>query len=1537
MKTEKMKRIAIVLLSIAMIVSMLLPSMYVFANDETVPQTETNAETEFVVDAPTEEDVVVEKENEENKESGDLEQKGVDLDLQETVNGVTISVKGHFASPGILSVKKVKQKALSEDNVAKAYSFDIKVLNENGEEMQPEGDVDISFEFEKISKNLDVTVYHEKKEIESEVAGDSVNLTSDGFSVYTVEFTYEDKEYVLEGDSYVKLSDLLSSIGLTGKVTEWKISNEELFTIYRGTEEGVSYKYGYDDDGIETETPTDNPDGNVLYMVALQMFDTEEWLDVTIDGIEYHIIVTDDAYVNGQTQTKITDSRVEQGGNETNFTATMPLASIFVDEDIVNMDSYKLLPPTTYTQEDYEDYVAEHGEDPSWNVGDVDYDNPENTGKMVARLVYDTTQTNARKGLNVETSATDSDAYGELYFKFGDGTGEGQLSYGPTMTDNFWNGPVVEYRFINAAERFNTETQEYERMDVVITYSNIHISLQNNLNSTNYGKLTKYRLLDANKIQPVLYASTDLGGNANDRTGLKLDVNIQVVDKKGELIPGSYYFPLVDADIMRTGSAFGSLYQATTSENNRYSEQFVLLNNYGQPTATGEWEQKIWIPGGDYNKNKAASQTKNMPYLSNIDSVNGSLRIKPGTGYSSVPTDGYVHPVTGKSGRDEDFYTGFATLANNTKGGVNFRYWGTSAYNAAPGGSGTVTSYVLAGTQKINHKLDASSDEGGTIYTTTTGNADGSLSGGELMGNNLVNTPHQISTATGQHVTYTMTPKGGYRIKNVYVKRGDIDVLENVTDGHGASYEVPIEDLGSKDHGVYTYTFTDIQKDNSIHVEWEKTNLSVTKTIDPVDSSETRKFNFQIKLWDTSTEDSVWRVRARKYNGTLIKDTDIIDGTPYYMTYHESHNEEGDIEDYVQVLPESGANPAANGWYERVEYNINTSGQGRPIWVTRYIPTEDTEQQPILDEHTGDIIGYKDYYEKVVTQGNIMRYYHHVLGYNEETGLWESYDVKSNEDNSELADLGLHDIDDILSDDYRYVEEEGKVYVKSSYDAEADAYTKYLMWIPDETIDNFVLVVGDEEMYPDGRVFMPDSTPDNFFTYVWREGVNGYSGKIINTKYTSDAVINGVRYDRNVGSDKYKYEKDTHNPVHYDFVANPENLDLDEGYSKLTGESGMYIISLPAGQTPDLSAFDGTDWDMHLSKVGVVADDFDMDAEFMAKGANPAAGVNTYQFSLAPGETIDFEGCVPMGWNYEITEIGLEGTIWEKKSNTANATIEGFDGDESVGFVNQKKLYDLTINKETVDNASGNFEFKVKVWHEQVIHGETEEETTIHKTPMNLSNQFGLPDADGYYHFNLSNGGSVKIEDILYGYHYEVIEVPQDSWTLENSENTTGTMSNDSTATFTNKKEISLTFEKEVTGGFGNRDTEFEFEVKVYSEDSSLDLTSYGGIDNGDGSYRFKLKSGEKVTIVDIPYGYAYEIKEKDYTADQYTTKVDGVAGRQVTGTLTEDKDHTFTNNRGGVTPTGVLNNSPKLFVILLVISSIVAVVLLRRKLKLDK
>ena len=58
---------------------------------------------------------------------------------------------------------------------------------------------------------------------------------SDGFSFYTVEFTYNSLEYVMDGDSSVLLSDILSYVGLTGEVTAATSSAPELFSV---TEEG---------------------------------------------------------------------------------------------------------------------------------------------------------------------------------------------------------------------------------------------------------------------------------------------------------------------------------------------------------------------------------------------------------------------------------------------------------------------------------------------------------------------------------------------------------------------------------------------------------------------------------------------------------------------------------------------------------------------------------------------------------------------------------------------------------------------------------------------------------------------------------------------------------------------------------------------------------------------------------------------------------------------------------------------------------------------------------------------------------------------------------------------------------------------------------------------------------------------------------------------------------------------------------------------------------------------------------------------------
>ena len=86
-------------------------------------------------------------------------------------------------------------------------------------------------------------------------------------TVYTVEFTYGTLTYVLPGGSEVKLSDVLSYVGLSGEVTAASGSNDELFSLTKESGEWVICSY--------------------------RPFSTEEKLSVTINGIVYEIIVTD--------------------------------------------------------------------------------------------------------------------------------------------------------------------------------------------------------------------------------------------------------------------------------------------------------------------------------------------------------------------------------------------------------------------------------------------------------------------------------------------------------------------------------------------------------------------------------------------------------------------------------------------------------------------------------------------------------------------------------------------------------------------------------------------------------------------------------------------------------------------------------------------------------------------------------------------------------------------------------------------------------------------------------------------------------------------------------------------------------------------------------------------------------------------------------------------------------------------------------------------------------------------------------------------
>ena len=208
------------------------------------------------------------------------------------VDGVKISVKaddGVFQDAKALKVRKVsnseaekvneaiEEKRETGKNVATSYTFDIAVLDTFGNEVQPDtkkGEVSVSFQMEEAkNQNLSADIYHvdetsQAEKLETEVKGDEVSAKTDGFSFYTVEFTYGNMQYVLAGDSTIDLSEILAKVGLSGEVTAVSVSNSALFSA------------------------TKNADNKWL-ITAHRAFDTKEWMKVTIKDVIYEIAVTD--------------------------------------------------------------------------------------------------------------------------------------------------------------------------------------------------------------------------------------------------------------------------------------------------------------------------------------------------------------------------------------------------------------------------------------------------------------------------------------------------------------------------------------------------------------------------------------------------------------------------------------------------------------------------------------------------------------------------------------------------------------------------------------------------------------------------------------------------------------------------------------------------------------------------------------------------------------------------------------------------------------------------------------------------------------------------------------------------------------------------------------------------------------------------------------------------------------------------------------------------------------------------------------------
>jgi len=127
-------------------------------------------------------------------------------------------------------------------DVTASYSFDIRVVDADGHELQPadEQQVCVFFQIAEIGdENLDTTVYHipdngpaEVLNVTEDASSETAAVTTDGFSLYRVEFTCKPENteliYIVKGDSlplYIKLSDILTALGLERTVSSVRNSS----------------------------------------------------------------------------------------------------------------------------------------------------------------------------------------------------------------------------------------------------------------------------------------------------------------------------------------------------------------------------------------------------------------------------------------------------------------------------------------------------------------------------------------------------------------------------------------------------------------------------------------------------------------------------------------------------------------------------------------------------------------------------------------------------------------------------------------------------------------------------------------------------------------------------------------------------------------------------------------------------------------------------------------------------------------------------------------------------------------------------------------------------------------------------------------------------------------------------------------------------------------------------------------------------------------------------------------------------------------
>ncbi len=277
-------------------------------------------------------------------------------------------------------------------NVALKYTFDIKILDAEGKELQPadEQEVQVSFAMAVMvaNENLSTDVYHVKEaedgkltaealDVETDAENGTATVTTDGFSYYSVEFTCGAKTYEKDGAEPIDVLEMMKEFGLafdTTTVTDVSFtdpntSDPEPFEVTK------KYYYAYQDSDnrwfIDTSAPATN--GGSINDRPYYTGTYKAWVTMNygnnievICPIEFRYVANPIAQNNPGAIDGVT-----VGDSIYTFASGMPLSTVYIDNDhFVTPSSYEILAdgfgiitvsPTAHGDSDFIGYTAGAG------------------------------------------------------------------------------------------------------------------------------------------------------------------------------------------------------------------------------------------------------------------------------------------------------------------------------------------------------------------------------------------------------------------------------------------------------------------------------------------------------------------------------------------------------------------------------------------------------------------------------------------------------------------------------------------------------------------------------------------------------------------------------------------------------------------------------------------------------------------------------------------------------------------------------------------------------------------------------------------------------------------------------------------------------------------------------------------------------------------------------------------------------------------------------------------------------------------------